>query len=148
MLRTHSVQRCFILADSACGEALYDSTSLRRILGIVISVLRGASCIAVAYAFENGAPNVAIGFGQRPSDCFRAQIRHPTVGLTRTSNDASWPQVACRVRPQATHSGQLTFSEPVSQLKAVFANRSAHKRPLATSPNRPQPAGRLRAVNR
>ncbi|MGF6478646.1 AAA family ATPase [Paraburkholderia sp. JPY419] len=33
----------------------------------------------------------------------------------------------------------MTFSKPVSQMNSVFANRSANKRPLATSPDRPWP---------
>jgi IS5 family transposase len=34
MLRIHFIQHWFILADLACEEALYDSTSLRRLVGI------------------------------------------------------------------------------------------------------------------
>ena len=34
MLRMHFVQHCFNLADEACEEALLDSTSLRRFVGI------------------------------------------------------------------------------------------------------------------
>ena len=34
MLRMHFVQHCFYLADEACEEALLDSTSLRRFVGI------------------------------------------------------------------------------------------------------------------
>lgn len=37
----------------------------------------------------------------------------------------------------------MTFSKPVSQLNSVFSNRSANKRPLATSPNRPRTGLRL-----
>ena len=39
------------------------------------------------------------------------------------------------------HSGQSRFSKPVSQPNPDIANWSAPKRPLATSPNRPQPVG-------
>jgi len=34
MLRIHFIQHCFNLANLACEEALYDSASLRRFLGI------------------------------------------------------------------------------------------------------------------
>ena len=34
MLRIHFIQHWFNLADVACEEALYDSTSLRRFVGI------------------------------------------------------------------------------------------------------------------
>lgn len=47
----------------------------------------------------------------------------------------------CQLPESATHSGQMTFSEPVSQPKSGFANWIATKRPLATSPKRPQAVG-------
>jgi IS5 family transposase len=34
VLRIHIIQHWFNLADLACKEALYDSTSLRRFVGI------------------------------------------------------------------------------------------------------------------
>src|SRR6266702_6317459 len=51
-------------------------------------------------------------------------------------------------RQKSTHPGQMTFSEAVNQLNPVFANRTAHERPLATSPNRPKAAVRQRKTVR
>ena len=40
MLRLHFIQHWFNLADLACEEALYDSASLRRFVGIDLGVSR------------------------------------------------------------------------------------------------------------
>jgi hypothetical protein len=41
MLRIHFIQHWFNLADFACEEALYDSTSLRRFVGIDLGCFAG-----------------------------------------------------------------------------------------------------------
>lgn len=44
MLQMHSVQHWFNLADFACEEALYDSLSLRRFVGIEPGLRGCAGC--------------------------------------------------------------------------------------------------------
>ncbi len=46
MLRIHFIQHWFNLADLACEEALYDSTSLRRFVGIDLEPVRKFVCEA------------------------------------------------------------------------------------------------------
>jgi len=94
--------------------------------------------------------------GRRPSvRPLRSRDRLRGVADARTSERRHMLTAACgRVLPHgnriggstssgldrqyATHFGQMTFSKPVSQQNSVPANQSAHERPLASPPNRPQ----------
>lgn len=54
MLRIHFLQHWFNLADLACEEALYDSASLRRFVGIDLGRERVPDATTEADAFKRG----------------------------------------------------------------------------------------------
>lgn len=92
--------------------------------------MRCAQAFLARAASKGGSPFVS---GPSRTGCERPFMADP--GNRAASGDRRLHR--CVQLPQPTHSGQTTFSKPVSRPNPDFANRSATKRPLATSPDRP-----------